>query len=1067
MATCPNCGEQNPDKFRFCPVCASPLHTRPAAPQEARKTVTVVFCDLVGSTALGERLDSESLREVTDRYFTEMRSVVERHGGIVEKYIGDAIMVIFGLPRAHEDDALRAVKTAAEMRAALENLNVELERSWGVTLANRTGVNTGEVVVGDPSSRQRLATGDTVNVAARLEQAAPANQVLIGEPTYRLVKDEVEVQVASPVLAKGKAEPVAAYQLVSVGAQGAGRLRRVDAPLIGREKEVTAILEAFKRALARERCEVVTVIGDAGVGKSRVLAEMTTLVSRKASWLQGRCLSYGEGMAFWPVAEVVRAAAGIVDGDTPVEARAKLEAVVASEENAQQIAERVAALVGLSTRPFAAEETFWAVRRLLETLARRRPLVVVFEDLHWGEEIFLELLEDVAGFAEGSMLLACSARPDFLEEHPDWMRDEANALALEVAPLSPDEVGVLIDDILGGALAEQARARVARAAEGNPLFVEQIVSMWIDDGILRRSNGRWAYVGGSTAGEIPASINALLAARLDRLSTDERAVLAPASVVGHVFYQGALEEMCPSDVAGRVPPLIAHLMSKRFVRLDPSAFSDERAYAFGHALIRDAAYRSVLKRRRAELHERFASWLETKVGGRISEYEEILGCHLEQAYHYREQLGPTGENERALAARAGSYLAGAGRRAWARSDAGAPELLERALRLLATQDPLRAELLVDLGEAMRFSARMSEAAGVLEEGIELARTAGDRRVEVRGLVSLLNFKLDMGLVRPEAIRAQIAEALQRLGGLVPSAESCHALAVIAGTYFYGGSMRQARHFFEESADHGRRAGVDYAEGFWRADLLNAAWLGPDPIGEVVALAEDDLTWARARGARRLEATALSVVAGGEAMRCNQPRARRHLDELATIHRQLPAGDAAAEFWAERIAEVHRLLAEPELAERTLRDNCEVLERLGLEEMLFDVLPSFGEALYACGRFEEAEAVAVRVQQSQVLLGVGRQIEWRKLLGKARARLGGDGESYSRAAVKMAETTDMTNLTAESLVDLAGVLRETRRDDASDALRRAIALFERKGNVVGSRRASKLLEEASDAPLPWV
>src|SRR5580765_3838092 len=321
MAVCPSCGEENPDRFRLCGFCGTPLAvTRP--PQEVRKTVTVVFSDLKGSTDLGERLDSEALREVMTRYFDEMRGALERHGGTIEKYIGDAVMAVFGLPRIREDDALRAVRAAAEMRRRLAVLNDELETRWGVRLANRTGVNTGEVVAGDPTADQRLVVGDTVNVAARLEQAATENEVLVGEPTYRLVRDAVEVEPVEPLELKGKAQRVPAYRLISVKSVEEVDRRR-DSTLVGRTEELETLASELELVRSGGATRTVTLLAQAGVGKSRLIDEFARSVG-EVPVLRGRCLPYGRGITFWPVVDIVKQAAGIDEADTPAAAYAKI-----------------------------------------------------------------------------------------------------------------------------------------------------------------------------------------------------------------------------------------------------------------------------------------------------------------------------------------------------------------------------------------------------------------------------------------------------------------------------------------------------------------------------------------------------------------------------------------------------------------------------------------------------------------------------------------------------------------------------------------------------------------------
>ena len=417
MLRCPGCGEENPDRFRLCGYCGTVLVAR-LPPQEVRKTVTVVFCDLKGSTELGDRLDSEALREVLALYFSAMKPVLERHGGTIEKYIGDAIMAVFGLPRMHEDDALRAVRAAASMREALEDLNVTLRAQFGVTLENRTGVNTGEVVTGDTGDSQRLATGDTVNVAARLEQAAPAGEILIGESTYRLVRETVAVVPVEPLTLKGKPEPVPAYRLLSITA-AATSTGPASWPLVGRAREIAALDAEFRRSVAGPQGRLITLFGQAGVGKSRLIEEFVNSLTDEATVLRGRCLSYGDGITFWPLAEVLRQAAGIVPEDSEEDARIKLKSCFG--EQLADATSRIESGIGLSLDLYGKDELFWGVRAVLEELARRRPLVVVFDDIHWAEPTFLDLIEDIIDASLGvPLLLVCAARHELREDRPGF-----------------------------------------------------------------------------------------------------------------------------------------------------------------------------------------------------------------------------------------------------------------------------------------------------------------------------------------------------------------------------------------------------------------------------------------------------------------------------------------------------------------------------------------------------------------------------------------------------------------------------------------------------------------------
>ena len=460
MLTCADCGRESPDDFTFCPACSAPL--TPPTPQEVRKTVTVVFCDITGSTAMGERLDPESLRRVMARYFAEMRAALERHGGTVEKFIGDAVMAVFGVPAIHEDDALRAVRAAVEMRDAFRVLNKELERDYGVSLVARIGVNTGEVVAGDHGDS--LITGDAVNVAARLEQAAEPGTVLIGEKTFRLVRDAVVVEPVPPLEVKGKTEPLAAFRLVQVTPGVAGVARRLDSPMVGRERELARLRQTFGSAIADRSCQLFTILGTAGVGKSRLVEEFLGSLG-EATVLRGRCLPYGEGITFFPVGEVVKEAAGLEDFDAPDEIERKICAVLGTDGPA---CSTLAQLFAAADRDSSVEETFWAVRSFLEAVAEAAPLAVVFDDIHWGEPTFLDLIDHIAGWArEAPILVLCVARPELLDERAGWGRGN-NATTISLEPLSDDECGDLIGNMLGRAtLPDEARDSDPRRGRGH------------------------------------------------------------------------------------------------------------------------------------------------------------------------------------------------------------------------------------------------------------------------------------------------------------------------------------------------------------------------------------------------------------------------------------------------------------------------------------------------------------------------------------------------------------------------------------------------------------------------
>jgi class 3 adenylate cyclase len=537
------------------------------APREGRKVVTVLFSDVTGSTGLGERLDPETMRRVMTRYFAEMKAALEAHGGTVEKFIGDAVMAVFGIPVLHEDDALRAVRAAVEMRDRLARLNSELGRDQGVAILTRTGINTGEVVAGDPATGQTLVTGDAVNVAARLEQSAAPGEILLGQATYRVLRDAVTAEPVAPMAVKGKKAPVAAYRLVDVH-PGAEAIRRtLDSPMVGRDRQLALLRQTFDTAVADRACHLFTVLGSPGVGKSRLIHEFVAGVRGEARVLRGRCLPYGDGITYWPVAEMVREAAGIAEGHNPEAAVGKIAGLVPGGEG-ETVAERLAQAVGLAEATAPAEELAWAFRKLVEGLARERPVVAVFDDIQWAEPTLLDLIDHVADWSRDSPILAVAiARQELLDVRSGWAGGKHNATTLQLEPLPEEDCEVLVENLLGMALLPVvAKARIAEAAEGNPLFVEQVLSMLIDDGLLARSNGHWVPTADLTAIPIPPTIHALLGARLDRLGGEERQVIERASVVGKVFYQGAVSELAPEPLRPAVGSHLMTLVRKDLIR---------------------------------------------------------------------------------------------------------------------------------------------------------------------------------------------------------------------------------------------------------------------------------------------------------------------------------------------------------------------------------------------------------------------------------------------------------------------------------------------------------------------
>ncbi len=1061
MKVCAACGVENPDIARFCLACGTQLaEARP--PQETRKVVTIVFSDLKGSTSLGEALDSEALREVMTRYFDAMRGELERHGGVIEKFIGDAVMAVFGLPRLHEDDALRAVRAAAGMQAALEALNEELQRVYGVQLANRTGVNTGEVVAGDPTSGQRLVTGDAVNVAARLEQAAGEREVLLGELTYRLVRDDVEVEEVEPLELKGKSEPVPAYRLVGVRDPADTEDGRGGAPLVGRSEELAALTSALDEAAATRLARLVTVVGDAGVGKSRLTTEFLDAVAGRALAVSGRCLPYGDGITFWPFAEAVKSVAGIVNDDDATEALTKLAAL--ADPAGDGVTARLASTLGLSVEPFPVEELFWAVRRLLAHLAADREVVLVIEDVHWAEPTLLTLIEHLVQTVDRPVVIVCPTRPELLEKSPAWSTGERQS-RIVLEPLDAAEAKHMIAGLLGrGSLDPAVLDRVVTASEGNPLFAEQLLRMLVDERAVQEVDGTWQFVEELADVQVPPTIQALLASRLDALEGSERSVIEPASVVGYVFAEAAVAALAPPEVAPRVPTELSTLAQKHLVRrVEDGA---DGAHRFHHIMIRDTAYDGILKRARADLHIRFVAWADEANRDRGVEFEEILGYHLEQAWRYLSELGPLDDRGREIGEDASRRLASAGRRAFTRGDIpGAASLLGRAAALLPTDHPERLRLLPEHGEALLLTGRYDEASAVLDEAVarpDEAPAAAARATLVRMLVGLRTG--DEGSWRRDNVDRTIAAARDVFaaeGDEAGLAMAYRLLAWSAGTACRFGDAADASAL---AVEHARRAGdarqaIRAATGF-----AGAALLGPTNVDEAIARCEASLD--QAAGNRQSEGNLLAIMAGLYAMQGAFDHARELVGRgralLSELGLDLDVARADMEAWR-----VEMLAGEVGAAEEALRRSYDALVARGETYLRSTVAGLLAQTLFERGApLDEVEELGAQSQELADEDDVDSQAVWRRVRGRVLEQRGehGAAEEIIRAALALLESTDATLFQLQAQLDLGDVLAGAgRNDDARVAYEAARELAERKGGVVLLGAVLRRLEALDAAP----
>jgi len=1063
VSACPECGEENPARARYCWSCGSALDVSSPLAAELRKTVTVIFCDVTGSTSLGEEQDPEHLRRVMSRYYEEARAVLERHGGRVEKFIGDAVMAVFGIPRLHEDDALRALRAAVELRDALAQLNEELERSFGVRIAVRTGVNTGEVIAGDAAGGHGFVAGDAVNVAQRLETAAAPGEILIGEPTFQLARDAIRAEAVEPLVLKGKRDPVRAYRLLDVVPGAPAHARRLDSPMVGRERELAMLQGTFARLVPERSCHLFTVLGAAGVGKSRLVGEALRELADEAIVLSGACLPYGEGITFWPVLEIVKQATGLTEEDSLPEAVAKIASAL-DDDSDQVVAQRVAEVIGLAETAATAEEGFWGVRRLLEGLAQRRPLIVVFDDLNWAEPNLLELIEHMAEWSrDAPILLICMARPELLELRAGWGGGKRNAATIFLEPLSQGESEALIENLVGEAALEgEVRERIREASGGNPLFVEEMVAMLIDDGLLRREDGRWIATGDLSGVRVPASIQVLLASRLDQLDGPERRVLERAAVEGNVFHSGAVEALAAPDEHESVGACLLELVRKELVRPHRAAFAEEEGFSFRHPLIREAAYAAMPKKVRAELHEGYAAWLEQRPG----EYEEILGYHLEQAFRYRSELGPVSEEDQAIGVRASELLASAGRRALSRGDVpAAVDLLARALLLEPEGSGARLELLPELGAALRESGELARAEELLAEAVEAAREAGNRGVELAALIE----RAALLLLSDPATTDQLLEEVE---AAVPSLEELGDDRVLASAWtlmglrsgLWKGRFARGEEALQKALMHARRAGDRRQEATILGQLSFAAAMGPTPVSEAISRCQEILD--EARGDRLVEAGVARYLAPLEARRRRFDEARTLAARARATYEELGMELLGQAAGTHARGDIELLAGDYEAAERELRTGSLALERMGERGYLSTVSAFLAQALYGLERFEEAGESARRSLESASEDDIWSQALSRGTLAKVLAHRGAcaDAERCAREAVQLVEDTDAIDLHGTALLDLAEVLlRAGHSEEGAARAEEALHLFERKENEVSADRARWLMASVAQPP----
>lgn len=980
MVTCPTCGQENPDGFRLCGMCGTPLAE--ARMREERKVVSVLFCDLVGSTAQAERMDPEDVRALLSRYQARVRAKLERFGGTVEKFIGDAVVAFFGAPVTHEDDPERAVRAALAIR---DWVGEESD------LHVRIAVNTGEALVvvdARPSEGEGMASGDVVNTAARLQAAAPVDGILVGEQTYRATERVIEYRAAVPVVAKGKSKPLAAWEVVDARSRlGVDRAQPSRAPLVGRERELDLLVGALDRASGERSVQLVTLVGVPGIGKSRLLAELFAAVEareRLITWRQGRSLPYGEGVSFWALGEIVKAQAGMLETDVAEEAKRKLEEAVGrvglEEAEATWISSQLEPLLGLSGDGLAAGsrgESFAAWRRFLEALAEERPLVLVFEDLHWADDALLDFVDELAErLNDVSVLIVATARPELLARRPAWGGGKPNATTVSLTALSDDDTARLVHALLDRAvLPAELRSALLERAGGNPLYAEEFIRMAAE----RRGSEL----------DVPESVQGIIAARLDALAPEDKDLLANAAVLGKVFWTGALAALGGGD-RFEIEERLHGLERRELVRRERrTSVAGESEYAFRHVLVRDVAYGTITRAVRAEKHVLAGAWIESL--GRPDEHAELVAHHHSAALEFARAAGT---DEHCLVERVVASSRAAGDRAMALGSwAAAAALYGRALELIPATDSRRATLLARVGEA-RFNADGS-GLELLREAIEVLLAAGE--AEEAAMTAVFAARAEWHRGDRDEAHAFTRRAVELIEGRRPNRATVRVLGWRAGLHLFEGEYaaglplaREAAGIADELGDDILRARVRNTLGGLRtmsgdsggiADLLMSVHLADQGAGAIAGTALNNLFMAYRLEGRSAEARQALESARANIARFGTPFERawiRSLDAavayasgnwgeaLRAAEDVIEGVEAGTSTYMEPVARCVRAsirLARGDLAGAEGDSECGVIAaRTGSKDvqMMGPALAARGRVAFAAGRQGEARALADEV-----------------------------------------------------------------------------------------------------------
>ncbi|HZJ51848.1 MAG TPA: BTAD domain-containing putative transcriptional regulator [Actinomycetota bacterium] len=1017
----------------------------PVERRRRRKVVTALSFEVTTASPEETESDPEHLGAMMNEVYEKLQVVVERHGGTLRSATGDRITAVFGIPSAHEDDALRAVRSAFEARDAVASM----EPGRGTRPHLCIGVNTGEVMTGVSPATGGLPVGTAVNRAAELGLAAEPDEVLIGDDTYYLVSDAVEAEPVEIPSRRTLGSVVSARRALMLKPSTPGRRRRPAAPLVGRGADLALLGQAFDQVAKEKGCYLLAILGPAGIGKSRLLTAVGEELEGRAEIVRTGCLPYGENAGSWPLEQLVQQAARVGEGASEKEVDAALRLLFQSVHEGERAARLLAQMLARLQTSAASEEISWAVRKLLESVAERRPLTVFVDDIHWAEAAFLEVIEHVAEWMRGPLLIVCAGRPDFLDTRPHWSAGKLNASSMTLAPLDEKESRTVLRNLLGAQdLDPEAAESIIDTAQGNPLFVEEIFAMLADRGALGHSEGSRRDVEAQGALSIPPTIQALIGARVDALGREERQVLEQASVVGVTFGETPVVELSVAAVAPQVPDLLAGLVRKDFVREGERPDGD--GYAFRHNLVREVVYEAISKQRRADLHESLATWLE-KLSERPT--EETVAHHLERTFTYRQELGNRSSAQRALGLRAAALLVEVGRRVRRRGDLlGTMSSFQRALKLCPPGDPGRIPVLIELSSCHMDVGDMQPAATLLQEAREQASRLGQVRLEARAAVALWEARSWTNNVagwREEALAeaARAIEVFEDLSDELGLALTHRLRALVLQDNYQFAAAEEA---LELALTHARRASDEDEERKILELYASSSLWGPTPVEEGIARLQD----LRLRFGDNLlvEAGSLPRLAGFAAMQGRFDEARRLVSRSRALLDELGAGLMAEVTVGAGIVEL--LAGDWAAAEKELRASYEAFERLGEVNARIVSASYLARALYEQGAYQEAETYVRRAEALTPDDDLAARIEWAPVAAKLLARSGDHAGAIelARAAVALAEGTDEIPAYAAALVDLSEVL-EGAGEPAEAPRRLAVELYERKGNVVLAARAA--------------